>query len=194
MENNGIKQEKIIALIEKVKKCTARGKSWKKYFGDVCCRIFREFLLKEIPEKYKISYPNAYIVGFPTEFDLLILDGDAKPEKYTNAFKPEKVKFVLEIKAHGLFGGSRDLEKEIKKIKEKFESINKIYPFIDFVYITYQEVAFPKRIDSIHYLDKTRELLDPYKVFCLKDSRTGKKIEGEWEKLICYLNQRLGRE
>ena len=46
-------------------------------------------MLKEIPDKYKISDPNAYILG------------DAQPEEYTNAFKPEKVKWGLEIKATG---------------------------------------------------------------------------------------------
>gem|GEM_PF-3658318 len=46
-------QEKIIKLIEVEKETLKkkRKKSWNKYYGDVCCRIFREFLLKEIPKK-----------------------------------------------------------------------------------------------------------------------------------------------
>ena len=177
-------QEKIIALIEERKQ---KGKSWKKYNGDVCCRIFREFLLEEIPKNYKISSPNAFIVGFPTEFDLLIVDGDAKPEMYSNTFKPEKVKCGLEIKARGFFGGRKELEKEITKIKQKFENVRKYYPFICFVYLTCKEVAFPKRKKSIHYLDETHKILEPYEVFCLKDSRTERVIQKEWERLVSYL-------
>jgi hypothetical protein len=177
-------QEKIVALIEERK---PKGKSWKKYYGDVCCRIFREFLLEEIPNNYTISHPNAYIEGFPTEFDLLIVNSDAKPKQYTNAFQPEKVRCGFEIKAHGLFGGREDLEKEIAKIKQKFGKVNTYYPSIDFVYLTYEEAAFVKRESSIKYLEETRKIMNPYKVFCLKDSRTGKVIEGEWKRLIFYL-------
>ncbi|MBC8249409.1 MAG: hypothetical protein H8E90_07000 [Anaerolineales bacterium] len=116
------------------------------------------------------------------------MNSDAKPKKYTNAFRPEKVRCGFEIKAHGLFGGREDLEKEITKIKQKFGNVNTYYPSIDFVYLTYEEVAFVKREGSIRYLDETRKIMNPYKVFCLKDSRTGKVIEGEWERLISYLN------
>ena len=187
-------QEKIIKLIEVEKETLKkkRKKSWNKYYGDVCCRIFREFLLKEIPKKYTISSPNAYIKGYPTEFDLLIVDRNVKPEKYTNAFKPEKVKFGLEIKAHGLFVRREDLKKAIKKIKKKFEEIKKSHPSINFLYITYEEVCYPKKKGSINYLDETRKILkSPYEVFCFKDSRTGKVIQKEWLKLISHLNKNL---
>lgn len=109
-------QEEIVELVEKMKGCIIKDTSWKKYYGDVCCRIFREFLLKEIPKKYTISCPNAYIVRFPTELDLLILDSNTNPEKYTNAFKVENVTCELEIKAHGLFGERVDLEKKLKRL------------------------------------------------------------------------------
>lgn len=184
-------QENIIALIEETEKNTLKDRSWKKYYGDVCCRIFREFLLEEIPPEYTISPPNAYIVGFPTEFDLLIISSDSKPEKYTNAFKPDKVKWGMEIKAHGLFGGRDDLRKDIAKIKEKFESVKMSHPWMDFVYITYKEVCYPKKESSIHYLDETRKILHPFEVFCLKDSRTGEIIQGEWTRLISHINNNL---
>lgn len=158
-----------------------------KYYGDVCCRIFREFILKEIPPNYTISSPNVYIVGFPTEFDLLIIDKDANPERYTNAFSPAKVKCGIEVKAHGFFGGREELEKEITKTKQNFEDVNKHFSHIKFFYLTYEEVAYPKKEKSIRYLDETHSTLAPYEVFCLRDSRTRKLIDGEWKRLTCYL-------
>lgn len=177
-------QETISALIEARR---PKDKSWKKFYGDVCCRIFKEFLLREIPKNYTIRSPNAYIVGFPTEFDLLIVDGDTAPEEYTNAFSPEKVKCGIEIKAHGIFAGRKELTENITKIKENFNRVKNKYPSIEFVYLTYEEVASTKREGSIQYLDKTRQILNPYKVFCLRDSRKGEVIQGEWGKLISHL-------
>jgi hypothetical protein len=191
-----ITQEKIAELIEKVKEEVAtkeESRKWKKYYGDVCVRIFREFILKEIPPRYTLSSPNAYIVGFPTEFDVLVVNKDTKPIKYTNMHRPEKVEFGIEIKAHGVFGGQEDLEKYIRNIKDNFDAVKSRYPHIDFIYLTYEEVAFPKRKTSIRYLDETVRILEPYKVFCLKDSRTRKLIDGEWEKLASSLNNYLQR-
>ncbi|MEW5759194.1 MAG: hypothetical protein AB1779_00335 [Candidatus Thermoplasmatota archaeon] len=97
-------QKEIVKLIEEIKKEVApKGKKWKKYYGDVCVRIFREFILREIPSEYTVSSPNAYIKDFPTEFDLLVVDKNSSPIKHTNAYFPEKVKCGFEVKAHGIF-------------------------------------------------------------------------------------------
>jgi len=134
-------QEKIAEPIEKVKEELAtkeKSRKWKKYYGDVCVRIFREFILKEIPPRYTLSSPNAYIEGFPTEFDLLVVNKDAKPIEYTNMYLPEKVELGIEIKAHGVFGGRKDLEKDIRSIKDNFDTVKSSYPHIDFIYLTYE--------------------------------------------------------
>jgi len=189
-------REKIAELIEKVKEELAtkeKSRKWKKYYGDVCVRIFRGFILREIPPRYTLSSPNAYIEGFPTEFDLLVVNKDAKPIEYTNMYLPEKGELGIEIKAHGVFGGREDLEKDIRSIKGNFDTGKSSYPHIDFIYLTYEEVAFPKRKNSIRYLDDTIRILEPYKVFCLKDSRTGSLIDGEFGKLARYLNNSLQR-
>lgn len=189
-------QEEIIRQIQKVKEEVERkddSRKWKKYYGDVCVRIFREFMLKEIPHSYIVSSPNAYIEGFPTEFDLLIIEKNVNPIKHTNKYPQEKVKVGIEVKAHGIFGGREDLEKNIKNIKDNFDAVKTSYPHINFIYLTYEEVAFPKRKTSIRYLDETVKILEPYKVFCLKDSRTEKLIDGEWEKFANSLNNSLQR-
>lgn len=182
-------QEKIRDLMENKK---TKNKCGGKYLGDVCCRIFRNFLLKEIPQKYTISSPNAYIVGFPTEFDLLIVDKGAKPEKYSNAFQPEKVKCGLEIKAHGIIAKKEDLRKRIRNLKQTFDKIRKCYPSIKFIYLTYEEAVRTEKKSSIQYWKITRETLKPYKAFCLRNSRLKKRlIPREWKRLVSYLKKNL---
>jgi len=198
MEN----QEKIAELIEEKIKKEKEGKpkeerrKWNKYYGDMCVRIFREFIMGEIPNTYTLSSPNAYICGCPTEFDLLIINKDAKPIKYTNAYRIEDVRVGIEIKSRGVFGGRsdvNDVKKTIEKIKDNFDAVRDIYPNsrIDFVYLTYEEVASVKRKNSINYLQETINILSPYPVFCLKDSRADKLINGEWKRFIVHLNKLL---
>ena len=192
-------QKKISELIEKFKKEIERKekgefKHWRKYYGDVCVRIFREFLLEELPPEYTVSPPYAYIEDIPVEFDLLIVDKDAKPKRYTNTYSPEKVRIGIEVKAHGVFGSRENLERVIQKIKENFDKVRNRYPTINFIYLTYEEVATTKRKNSILYLEETARLLKPYKVFCLRDSRTGKLISGEWERLVQYIDNSLQKK
>lgn len=168
-------------------------KRWNKFFGDVCVRLFREFVSKEIPSIYTLSAPYAYIKGLPTEFDLLIVNESAKPRKYTNMYDPKDIKIGFEIKAQGVRDKRENLEKHIRTIKDRFDAVKSRYPHIDFIYFTYEEVAFPKRKTSIRYLEETIRILAPYKVFCLRDSRTRKLIDGEWEKLATFLNNSLQR-
>ena len=44
-----------------------------KYRGDVVCRVIKFFIEKDLPKKFKVVGPNAFIIGYPTEFDLLIV-------------------------------------------------------------------------------------------------------------------------
>ena len=46
-----------------------RGNSWKKFKGDIINRLI-SLLLRPYVENYKISSPNAFIEGYPTEFDI----------------------------------------------------------------------------------------------------------------------------
>ena len=74
---------------------------WKKFNRDLVCRVVREFLRKHLPKGVKIAGPNAYIEGYPTEFDLLLVTEDALPAAFTNAYRDSEVRFVIEIKSHG---------------------------------------------------------------------------------------------
>ncbi len=164
---------------------------WNKYKGDVGVRIFKHYLELSLNSNYKIPEPYAYIEGFSTEFDLLIVSKEAKTtEQYNNAYDPKDVKFGIEIKAHGVFGGRKELKKAIQRIKSNFEEVKNSFPHINFLYFTFEEVMTPKRKTSINYLTETINHLNPYEVFCLRDSRDPDIIrEGEWSKLVdCVKN------
>ncbi len=142
---------------------------------------------------YKIPEPYAYIEGFSTEFDLLIVSKEAKTsEQYTNTYDPKDVKFGIEIKAHGVYGGREELKKAIERIRSNFQEVKNSFPHINFLYFTFEEVIAPKRKTSINYLSETINRLNPYEVFCLRDSRDPDRInEGEWSKLVDYANNTL---
>ncbi len=183
-------QLRIIDIIEGIKK-NYYGREWNKFYGDTVCRIFMDFISKELDDQYRIVGPNAYISGFATEFDILIVDTFANPIEFTHSFRPQEVKCGIESKAHGIFGGRSDIENELGKIKDNFLRVNKEQAHILFLYLTYEEVAYPKKESSINYLKETAKVLTPYEVFCLKDSRSDKIILGEWERMLKFLKKHL---
>ena len=183
-------QSRIIDIIEGIKK-DYYGREWNKFYGDTVCRIFMDFISKEFNSQHRIVGPNAYISGFPTEFDILIVDAFAEPIGFTHSFRPQEVKCGIESKAHGIFGGRNDIENNVGKIKDSFLKVNKEHSHILFLYLTYEEVAYPKKESSINYLRETSRVLAPYEVFCLKDSRSDKIILGEWERMLRFLRKHL---
>ena len=185
-------QGKIIDIVEGMNKnFQEKGREWNKFHGDIVCRIFIDFISREVSPDLKVMGPNIYIRGFPTEFDILIVDRDAKNDRYINAFEPQKVRCGIESKARGTFGGRDALRKSLEQIKRNFIRVDREYPRIMFFYLTYQEATNPKRGSSIDYLKKTREILAPYRVFCLKESRSGNPMLGEWDKMVSFLKEKL---
>ena len=163
-----------------------------KYLGDCVCRIFMDFVGKELLENCKVVGPDVYIAGFTAvQFDFLIVDGSANPRKHTNAFEPKDVKVVFESKARGVFGGIADLQKGFGKIASNWHLIKNKHAHINFIYLTFQEAGTPKREHSINYWAETKKHLNGFRAFCLRDSRTHKAIEHEWEILITYLKTLL---
>jgi len=120
-----MKQNNINEIREEFKKMLDKSKEndpstkrkWTKLYGDVCVRIFREFLLEELPEEYTITQPYAYIKGFPYEFDLLIVDKSSRPIKYTNIYHTNNVRIGIEIKARGIYGGRDEIKNAIHRLK-----------------------------------------------------------------------------
>ena len=180
----GSEREQIEILRAVEESVGSSERTWNKYNGDVCCRIVKEYLKKYVPEDYKVVGPNVYAEGFPTEFDLFIVDKEATPKKYTHAYSVKSIRYIIEIKKRGIYGGRKDLQTVIKRIHDNFTSVVNKNPKIKCAYLAIQEVWKPKRRGSIDYLEETKKGLHPFDVFALKESRTNKIIEGEWERFI----------
>jgi hypothetical protein len=188
-------QEKIFKLInEKAQEISNNIKvgDWKKFRGDYFVRVIKARISEEIPDSFKVTEPGAYISGIPIEYDLLIVDKNAKPQIFTNSFEANEVHLGLELKVHGIFGGRDDLQRSITKIKNNFDIARKYHSHINFIYMTFKEVTNPVRKKSIDYLAETVKYLSPYKVFCLSDSRRKILIDGQWQKFIQEINKSLG--
>ncbi|MBN1186813.1 MAG: hypothetical protein JXB49_31335 [Bacteroidales bacterium] len=165
--------------------CKVVTKEWKKLSGDICNRVFGHFIKESIYPSYQVSEPNAYIKGFPTEFDLLIINPETKPVDNTNCYDPDDIKCAIEFKAQGIFAPQKDLKSKLDRMKETYQKINEKHPNINFIYLTLEEVANPVRKNSFNYFKETVEGLKPYSAFCLKNSRGNKEIRyGEWGKFI----------
>ncbi len=169
--------------------------SWKKFIGDYFCRVVKCFLGKEIPKNYQVTEPNAYITGFPVEYDLLIIKKGSKPEKYTRSFDPKDVYLGMELKMNGIYGSKKDLEKNNKKVKNTFDIVKKEHSHINFVYLTFSEVTNPKRAGSIDYLKKNKDVIGKdYGVFCLSDNRREAitpDLENQWVNFVQKVNRNL---
>ena len=169
--------------------------SWKKFIGDYFCRVVKCFLGKEIPKSYQVTEPNAYITGFPVEYDLLIIKKGSKPEKYTRSFDPKDVYLGMELKMNGIYGSRKDLEKNNKKVKKTFDIVKKEHSHINFVYLTFSEVTNPKRAGSIDYLKINKDVIGKdYGVFCLSDSRREAitpDLENQWINFVQKVNRHL---
>ncbi len=169
--------------------------SWKKFIGDYFVRVIIEFLSEKIPKEYKITKPNAFITGYPIEYDLLIVNMDSEPESYTHSFDPKDVHLGMELKMNGIYGSRKDLRDNIQKVKNNFDLVKDEHNHIDFVYLTFSEVTNPKRKGSIDYLEINRDVFEPdYEAFCLSDSRREAitlDLENQWVNFVQKVNRHL---
>lgn len=179
-------QKEIVELIEILSKTSSTAKkgkrfSWNKFNGNVACNVIKEYLNKRLKKGLKAVGP-AFITGHPNEFDILVVDEFAQPEKYTDAYEHKHVHAVIELKSHGTMS-----EKALIKIKETFDDLMKQYP-IKCLYIAIRESGHPKEKGSKNWVAITKNILTPHEVYVLCDSRTKELYYGEWEKILELIN------
>jgi hypothetical protein len=193
---NDIHAKSLKKIFDKIYSNYGRRKM-NKLFGDICVRLFAQFIKDKIPQKFRIAPINAYIENFPNEFDILIVKKDAVPISIpvgenvnieTNVYKPEDVRLGIEVKALGVFGNLKRFREGVTHLKENFENIKKSNNHIDFIYFTFRETTKVKRKGSIIYFNETIKCLAPYNAFCLSNSRTGEETEDKWIGLLEFLN------
>ena len=87
-------------------------KGWSKSNGNLFAYAIRKYILdilKEANSKYTVSYNNSFIIGDPTEYDLLLID-TTNEDRYkkgfsNNQFDSEDAKYKIELKSGGYVGG-----------------------------------------------------------------------------------------
>lgn len=107
--------EEMLRKLDKVPK----GTSWNKLRGDATERIVAHYLQKYL-RGFKVVQ-DAWIEGYTTEFDLLIVNEDAQPIEFTNAYPKDKVRLIIEVKTSGThtsYGGVRNIAQHIVKLRE----------------------------------------------------------------------------
>jgi hypothetical protein len=123
-----MKEKQLLALLDKGKQLLS-----------VKCKNFSgalvvELLIQAFNERHiPVSRPNVYMVGLPTEIDLVIPRKDAQPE-FEILYKPKDILAVLEIKASGLFN-----KETASKIGDTFKAVQSIEPSIFCAYVTVSE-------------------------------------------------------
>ena len=184
-------QREIIDKIGSLLKLSeGKGPAWGRFKGDVVCRVVAKYIQPHLPNGSKIVGPSVYIAGFkfPWEFDLAIVNIEAEPEPFTNAYKGEQIRNILEIKMHGVYGKKEKIEEIVsKRITEPFREVAAGYPQIRPAYLAIQETINPIKPDATRYADLTRKALGNYPAFILKDTR-GKVFQPrEWQRFIEYI-------
>ena len=178
-------QREIVDLIEKLSitsKIAKKGRrfSWNRYNGNVASNVVKEYISKHLREGLKVVGP-AFIKGYPNEFDLLVVDAQSKPEKYTDAYNIKSVHVVVELKSHGTY-----TEKALERIKETFDEL--VRNSVKCVYLAIRESGKPKRKGSKNWMEITRNKLAPHNAFVLCDSRTKELYYGQWRKFLEFIN------
>ena len=180
-------QADIVKIIKTKEGRTESGEGtkfrWNKFNGDLACRVVKEFLRKHLPKQVKVVGPNAYIEGYPTEFDLLVVTESALPAAFTSAYRSDDVRFVIEVKSHGYMNRGFP-----SKLLSEFEAIRERYKNVNCTYLTVRETWNPKRAASISYIRQLKNVLEPkYRVFCLAESRTQELIPGQWGQFVNHV-------
>lgn len=131
-----------------------------------------------------------FINDISNEFDLLIINKDAKPKDFINSFNANDVYAAIEVKKSGPIGDLNEFKTSLNKIKEIFTTINKKNPKIICCYLAMSE-RIPKKKFSIHYVKETKLIFRHYGAFCLSNHpklEIPEELKDEWENFLKCLN------
>lgn len=191
-------QDEQSQIIKEVDQNRHPGREWSKFNGDATCRIILDYIEKHIDlNSMKVAGPNAFIKGFPTEFDLLVVDSRAKPLHLTNAYEVAQVRVAIEVKTSGIFGSNlEDIDNNLKRIFDDFKGPYQNNSSLKLAYLAIREQV-GVRENSRNYVQITRETfgrvssrISNVRTFILSDAKTPPGLfEGEWEQFIEFIKK-----
>jgi hypothetical protein len=164
--------------------CKNLDVTWNKFKGDVVCRIVKRFIERHMSSGIlKIVGPNVYLDGVPYEFDLLVVDANAKPTReLTSSFDPVSAHCIIEVKKAGIYS-----PKQPKTISQIFNRVSSKNSHIKCAYLTIEEVYTTHKPQSKNFYNICKDELYPHGFFTLRDIRKKQSIQGEWEKFLSYV-------
>lgn len=145
-----------------------RGRAWNKLRGDAVERIVAYYLQKHLQDVKVVQ--TAWIDGYSTEFDLLIVSEDAQPIGFTNAYPKEQVQLGLEVKASGLHSGYKGVENYARHIAKLREATGKPILYLSFW-------------DHRKYRDILIEVLGEDTIFSTKSGKRDIR-SSEWNRFV----------
>ncbi len=163
----------IVKNLEAPKGERRRKGAWNKFLGDATNRIVMKYLSKHLPDNYISVGPGAYIEGVPKEFDLVVVDRQAKPIEFTNAYPRDSVLVVVEVKRTGVFYKKREAEEKMRKHLIEIVENLKGTPFL---YITFHE--------SEKLIGATRQVYGSRAFFLSTGYKYGEILRDEWKRFV----------
>ena len=166
-------QDRIIRLQHRLSQIKGRG--WNKFRGYVSERIVAYFLKKHLPNNVKLVR-SAFVDGCKHEFDLMIVEKNAKPMSFTRnypgAYPKNQVKLLIEVKASGLYYPNRTFQSNLTNFFQKIRnSTGK-----PFLYLSIWESRPRSRM--------TRGVLGS-SAFILKEGRS--VVLNEWQNFVSHV-------
>lgn len=187
-ENLQIEQNEILNLVDRLRRPEGT-KGWSKFYGDVVSRIIAAYLTRHLPPDYKVIGPDVYIIGLPTEFDLLVADKTATPLEFSSSYSLSQLYSVIEVKMTGIFEKKESFRAKAEKIRDKFQPLVKENSNLKCAYIAVEEVS-PIKETSYNYIEETRKALEPFPFFVLRNNRNKIPYRGQWESFVKFVMQR----
>jgi hypothetical protein len=157
------------------------GKKWNRFRGNAICNILARHLEKHLPNDVKLV-KLAWVDGCPTEFDILVIDKDAMPVDFTDAYRKEQVRLLMEIKSSGVYYKREDIKNNMSEMFEKW----KVETGKPIVYLTIWEAKA--------HIKEVQDAIGNDTAFALRvegeDMQIG--IIGEWERFLDRVEALLG--
>jgi len=117
-----IEQDEIIEHVSSIReKLRGLGLTWNRFRGNAIFGVIAHYLQRHLPDDVKLV-KLAWIEGCATEFDILIVDKNAKPFDFTDAYPKEQVKLLIEIKGSGVFYKREEVKKRLSEMFEKWKN------------------------------------------------------------------------
>jgi len=116
-----IEQSEIIEQANNIyEKLRGLGLKWNRFRGNTISNIIARYLEKHLPNDIRLV-KLAWVEGCPTEFDILVVDKDARPIDFTDAYPKEQVRLLIEIKSSGVYYKREDIKNHMSEMFKKWK-------------------------------------------------------------------------